>query len=68
MRNGQLKPVYNLQHEVDSEYITWLDISERPIDMRALIPLLKNMKVYLSLNYKEIVADAGYESEENYLF
>lgn len=27
MLNGQLKPAYNLQHGVDSEYITWLDIS-----------------------------------------
>ena len=26
MKNGQLKPAYNLQHGVDSEYITWLDI------------------------------------------
>lgn len=26
MGNGQLKPVYNLQHGVDSEYITWLTI------------------------------------------
>ncbi len=26
MLNGQLKPAYNLQHGVDSEYITWLDI------------------------------------------
>lgn len=27
MMNGQLKPAYNLQHGVDSEYITWIDIS-----------------------------------------
>ena len=27
MMNGQLKPAYNLQHGVDSEYIVWLDIS-----------------------------------------
>lgn len=26
MGNGQLKPAYNLQHGVDSEYITWLTI------------------------------------------
>jgi len=26
MMNGQLKPAYNLQHGVDSEYITWLSI------------------------------------------
>ena len=68
MLNGQLKPAYNLQHGVDSEYITWLDISPRPTDSRTLIPFLKEMEAYLSFKYQEIVADAGYESEENYLF
>lgn len=68
MMNGQLKPAYNLQHGVDSEYITWLDISARPTDTRTLIPFLKDMESHLSFKYKEIVADAGYESEENYLF
>ena len=68
MMNGQLKPAYNLQHGVDSEYITWLTISERPTDTRTLIPFLKEMEEYLVFKYKEIVADAGYESEENYLF
>ena len=29
---------------------------------------LKEMEEYLTFKYKEIVADAGYESEENYLF
>ncbi|WP_122641496.1 IS1182 family transposase [Luxibacter massiliensis] len=68
MLNGQLKPAYNLQHGVDSEYITWLDISARPTDTRTLIPFLKDMECYLPFKYQEIVADAGYESEENYLF
>jgi len=68
MLNGQLKPAYNLQHGVDSEYITWLDISSRPTDTRTLIPFLKDMGLYLPFKYQEIVADAGYESEENYLF
>ena len=68
MLNGQLKPSYNLQHGVDSEYITWLDISPRPTDTRTLIPFLKDMELYLPFKYQEIVADAGYESEENYLF
>ena len=68
MMNGQLKPAYNLQHGVDSEYITWLTISERPTDTRTLIPFLKEMEEYLTFKYKEIIADAGYESEENYLF
>ena len=68
MLNGQLKPAYNLQHGVDSEYITWIDISPRPTDTRTLIPFLKDMESYLGFKYSEIVADAGYESEENYLF
>ena len=68
MRNGQLKPAYNLQHGVDSEYITWLDLSSRPTDTRTLIPFLKNMEESLPFKYQEIAADAGYESEENYLF
>lgn len=68
MLNGQLKPAYNLQHGVDSEYITWLDISPRPADTGTLIPFLKDMELYLPFKYQEIVADAGYESEENYLF
>ena len=68
MLNGQLKPAYNIQHGVDSEYITWVDISARPTDTMTLIPFLKDMERHLSFKYSEIVADAGYESEENYLF
>ena len=68
MKNGQLKPAYNLQHGVDSEYVTWLDISPRPTDTRTLIPFLKDMEQHLPFKYRDIVADAGYESEENYLF
>ena len=68
MLNGQLKPAYNIQHGVDSEYITWIDISPHPTDTRTLIPFLKDMESHLGFKYSEIVADAGYESEENYLF
>lgn len=68
MGNGQLKAGYNLQHGVDSEYITWLTIGPLPTDTTRLIPFLKDMENYLSFKYSKIVADAGYESEENYLF
>lgn len=68
MLNGQLKPAYNIQHGVDSEYITWVDISSHPTDTLTLIPFLKDMEKHLGFKYTEIVADAGYESEENYLF
>ena len=68
MMNGQLKPAYNLQHGVDSEYITWLDVTQRATDTRTLIPFLKDMEDHLPFRYCDIVADAGYESEENYLY
>ena len=44
------------------------DISPRPTDTCTLIPFLKDMESHLGFKYSEIVADAGYESEENYLF
>ena len=68
MGNGQLKPAYNLQHGVDSEYITWLTVGPQPTDTTTLIPFLKEAEEYLKFKYKNITADAGYESEENYLF
>ena len=68
MLNGQLKPAYNLQHAVDSEYIVWADISAHPTDTLTLKPFLQDMERNLLYKYREVVADAGYESEENYLF
>jgi transposase len=68
MKNGQLKPGYNLQHGVDSEYVVWLTLGDQPTDTTTLIPFLKSMEEFLDFKYKKIVADAGYESEENYVY
>lgn len=69
MKNGQLKPAYNLQHGVDSEYIVWLSLSPNPSDMYTLKPFLSSMQEKLpALSYENIVCDAGYESEENYSY
>lgn len=66
MKNGQLKPAYNVQHGVDAEYIVCLDVNQRPTDARTLIPLLEQVRTNLGNLYKIIIADAAYESEENY--
>ena len=66
--NGQLKPAYNLQHGVDTKYITWLTLSLKLGDTTTLIPFLKELEEYLDFKYTKIVADAGYESVENYKF
>ncbi len=68
MKNGQLKPAYNVQHGVDAEYITWLTVGPQPTDTTTLIPFLNSMEENLNFKYLKIVADAGYESEENYSF
>jgi hypothetical protein len=68
MKNGQLKAGYNVQHGVDSEYITWLTVGYQPADTTTLIPFLKSMEEFLEFKYMRITADAGYESEENYVY
>lgn len=66
MGNGQLKAGYNIQHAVDSEYIVWLGVGPQPTDTTTLKPLLEEMGRFLGIKYHKIVADAGYESEDNY--
>ena len=68
MKNGQLKPAYNVQVGVEGEYIVGLDISSERSDTLTLIPLLQRMESYSGKRHETIVADAGYESEENYTY
>lgn len=68
MKNGQLKPAYNVQLAVESEYIVALDISSERADAQRLIPILKNIENNYKKQFKNIVCDAGYESEENYKY
>ena len=68
MLNGQLKPAYNVQHGVDAQYVTWVMVGPQPTDTTTLIPFLKDAEDHLSFKYENIVADSGYENEENYLF
>ena len=68
MKNGQLKPAYNLQHGVDADYIVWLQTLSNTTDSPTLVSFLDDMKENLSFKYSNIVADAGYESEENYSY
>ena len=42
--------------------------NQKTNDTQALIPFLQDMESHLSFRYRDIVADADYESEENYLF
>ncbi|AOR23575.1 IS1182 family transposase [Clostridium taeniosporum] len=68
MRNGQLKPGYNVQIAVESEYVTGVGIFQDRNDIATLIPMLNNMQEKLGRKHLNVIADSGYESEENYLF
>lgn len=67
MRNGQLKAGYNIQIAVDSEYIVNAGVFSDRTDVNTLIPFLKDTTENVH-KYKNIVADAGCESEENYVY
>ena len=68
MRNAQLKPAYNVQIGVESEYVTGVGIFQDRNDIATLIPFLKEMESNHRRRYENVIADSGYESEENYLY
>lgn len=68
MRNSQLKPGYNVQIGVEGEYVVGIDISSERSDQLTLIPFLEKLQASHSRKHQNIVADAGYESEENYVY
>ena len=68
MRNGQLKPGYNIQIGVESEYIVGIGAFSNRSDVNTLIPFLNRIKSHTKRLFERIIADAGYESSENYLY
>lgn len=68
MLNGQLKPGYNVQIGVENEYILGVRLFPNPTDVTTLIPFLEGLKNRTGKIIRNIIADAGYESEENYTY
>lgn len=66
MKNGQLKPGYNVNVATVSEYIIGNYISADRTDTKTLIPFLEKLRSKYPV--KRIVVDSGYESEENYRY
>ena len=66
MRNGQLKAGYNAQIAVESEYIVGAGLFHNPTDTTTLIPFLERIRRRSRRKILNVVADAGYASEENY--
>jgi transposase len=66
MKNGQLKPAYNVQISTNNQYIASYSIHQNTTDTNTL----KDHVSQLIKNFKQkpnnITADAGYGSEQNY--
>lgn len=68
MKNGQLKPAYNVQISTENQIITHFGIYQNPTDTRTFIDYLKKFSKRYQRQSEEVVADAGYGSEENYQY
>ena len=65
MKNGQLKPGYNLQVATREKFFLAYQLFPNPTDTRTLIPFLQTYS-NLVKQTQVIAADAGYGSESNY--
>jgi transposase len=68
MRNAQLKPGYNIQFGVENEYVAGIYLSADRNDVNTLKSFLTDIRQCCRMTPENIIADAGYESEENYAF
>jgi transposase len=68
MKNGQLKPAYNLQIGTENQFITHFDFFSNPTDFLTFILFNTGFNERYGKMPKKIVADSGYGSEENYEF
>ncbi|MGG1664461.1 transposase, partial [Brevibacillus sp. NRS-1366] len=68
MKNGQLKPGYNVQMATENQFILFYTIHQRPTDTRCFIPHLEKQAASSLPMPNRVIADAGYGSEENYLY
>lgn len=66
MKNGQLKPGYNVQVSTSNQYIINYTIHPNPTDTTTLVEHIAQHEKSFKAAPKVLTADAGYGSEENY--
>jgi transposase len=66
MKNGQLKPGYNLQLSTSKQFVVNYSVHQNPGDTITLKPHLETYKSMFGHHPDTVTADAGYGSEENY--
>lgn len=68
MRNGQLKAGYNVQMGTENQFITGYSVHQRPGDTGCLPDHLEKVRQLWGRLPENVIADAGYGSEENYTY
>ena len=68
MRNGQLKPGYNVQLATERRYVLHVSIHQRSTDTTTLKDHLEGLERVTGRWPKRYIADAGYGSLENYRY
>jgi len=66
MKNGQLKPAYNVQISTSNQFIVNYSIHSNTTDTNTLAGHLDQHEKSFGAAPKSLTADAGYGSEENY--
>jgi transposase len=65
---SQLKPAYNVQIATEDQFILGYGIYQKAADTSVFIPFIDKVKTQLRGVPRNIIADAGYGSEENYAY
>jgi transposase len=68
MKNGQLKPGYNLQISTNNQFIVNYTVHQTSNDITVLNPHIQDFINQFDIKPQAVIADAGYGSLENYEF
>lgn len=63
---SQLKPGYNVQLATENQFILGYGVYQKAADTSVFIPFMERLKTQIKRLPKNVIADAGYGSEENY--
>lgn len=66
MKNGQLKPAYNVQISTNNQFIASYSVHQQTTDTNTLIAHLQDHIHQFRSKPNTVTADAGYGSEQNY--
>jgi transposase len=68
LQTAQLKPAYNVQMGTENQFVVGYSVHQQASDSACLIAHLESVQEHLEEMPAQVVADAGYGSEENYAY